>query len=103
LELAVQLPGLTVLQVEYGVEAPSILHLRQSPSHLGQLVSEVPGKAPTNVEAGVPAITRRIGAVLRLRLVGLEVFEIACGIDGMRPNKVCLRGQTVPSAGPQAG
>ena len=40
----------------------------------------------------IAAITRWIGAVLRLRLVGLEVFEITGCVDGMRPDKVGLGG-----------
>ena len=90
LKFVVQMPRLSVLQVEHSIEAPAILQLRQSSTHLGELVSEVPGEASANVEAGVPAIARRIGAVLRLRLVGLKVLEIAGGIDGMRPDEVRL-------------
>jgi hypothetical protein len=48
---------------------------------VGELVNEVPGKAAADVKAGIAAIAFRKCAVLWLRLVGLEIFEVACGIN----------------------
>ena len=103
LEFVVKVPGLAILQVEDAVEAPAVLQLRHRSPHLGELVGEVPSEAAANVEARVSAVSRGIGAVLRLRLVGFEIFKIAGGVDGMRPDKVGLRGQPVPTAGAQTG
>src|SRR5262249_26656044 len=55
------------------------------------------------VEAGIAAIALRERAVLRLRLIGLEVFEIAGSVDRMRPDKIGLRREAVPGVHLQAG
>src|SRR6266496_1648126 len=57
-EFIVQVPGLSILQIEHTVEAPAVLQLRQRSTHLGELVSEVPREAAADIETGVPAITR---------------------------------------------
>ena len=59
-------------------------------------------RVPAGRCAGVPAVACGVRAVLRLRLVGLKILKIAGGIDGVRPDKVGLGGQAVPSTGTQA-
>ena len=82
------MPGLTILQIEDAVEAPAVLQLLHRSAHPGKLIDEVPGEAAANIEAGISAVSCRVGAVRGLRLVGFEILGIAGIVDGVRPDKV---------------
>src|SRR5208282_313104 len=65
-KLVVEVPGLTILQVEDAVQAPAVLQPLHRAARLGELVNEVPSKAAANVEAGISPISCRVRAVRRL-------------------------------------
>ena len=87
-ELIVQMPGLTILQVEDAVQPPAVLQLLHRPAHPGELVDEVPGEAAANVVAGISLVATGVCAVRRLRLVGFEILRVAGIVDSMRPDKI---------------
>src|SRR5882762_1123772 len=102
-KFVVQLPGLAVLKVEDSVQTPTAGELLVIAAQGGDLVGEVPSKAPANIEAGVSAVGTGDGAVLGLGLIGKEFLQVAGRVEGVRPNKICLRRQTMPATHPQAG
>src|ERR1041385_6568206 len=97
------MPGLPILQVQNSVQAPPVDQFLHAAVTLGKFIIEIPGKPATNVEAGITAITSRKSAVLRLRLVGLEIFQVARRINRVRPHEVRLRGDSVPLGCAEAG
>src|SRR5215472_8233426 len=101
-EFVIQLPRLTVLQIENSVDRPTTCQSLVVTHEGGKCITEVPGEASPDIEARVPAIPGRDRTVLRLRLVRQEFFEITCCVNRVRPNEVRLRRQSMPSAHLQA-
>ena len=102
-EFVIQVPRLSILQVQNSVDAPPVHQFLHAAVTLGKFITEIPGKAAANVEAGITAISSGKCAVLWLRLVGLEVLKVAGGINRVRPHEVRLRSDSVPLGGAQAG
>ena len=69
----------------------------------GELIGEVPTEAAANVEVGVAALGQRSEAVVGLRGVGNEVFQIAGVVDGVRPHEVGLRREPMPAVDAERG
>src|SRR5581483_8447149 len=63
LELIIKLPRLSILQVQRTVKSPSTLQLCHASFPVGEGIGEAPGETTPNIEAGIPTITSRVGAV----------------------------------------
>src|SRR5215469_10775557 len=68
-EVVVELEGLSILQGEDAVHAPSVLQFLQIATHSGQLIGEIPGEAirdgsdsmpPGNTEARLQCVVIRL-------------------------------------------
>src|SRR5271165_4280591 len=99
-EVIVQAEWLPILQCGSSVDAPAAL---QAPRASRKLIGEVPTEAAANIEIRVAALRRNTEAVIGLRCVGDEIFQIAGVVDGMRPDKISLGRQPVPGAGAKTG
>src|SRR5438132_13570136 len=69
-EEVVEVEPLSVLQIHDAIESPTVFKFCQAAAHLGDLVRKVPGEATTDVKTRIAAISLRIKAVRRLRLIG---------------------------------
>src|SRR5581483_9047415 len=82
LEVVVELEGLTILEREDTVNAPTVFQLLQIAARLRKFIAEIPGEAMRNVEVRRTVFQVRTVAVVGLRGVGLEIFAVAGVVHG---------------------
>src|SRR5262249_54426938 len=80
-EVVVGMEWLSTLQSENAVDAPAILQCLHAATAVRELITEVPGEAVRNVEAGRTIFQPRACAVVGLGLVWFEVFTVAGVIE----------------------
>src|SRR5215469_13058932 len=101
-EVVVELEGLSILQGEDAVHAPSVLQFLQIAPHSGQLIGEIPSEAIRDVEVRRSVFEGRTGAVVGLRGVGLKVFAVAGVVHGAGPDVIRDGSDAMPSGNPEA-